>query len=442
MKSTEVEKAFLGCVVADPSLLNVTDLEPDDFGATVTRAVYEAMTALHDRGEPANDWLCIENEMGSGLQAVGGMAAIMSWTWDTEFGSVNLLNAEGYARVIVEQSDRRRLAARLTEAAKRGLSGELAIDEAIAVVEKAASYRDREPSVGIAAIASTVWDNAEEYHQNPLPAGKVRGLDTGWTDVNRVTGGWRPGMYIVMAVPHLGKSWFVLHTAAHACSLGKRVLMFPLEMAASDLVTRLCTSAAGVLKQVYESGQMNSDEYKRFSDRAAAISEWRLEIDDRACSLAQVSTKIRRTHRREPVDLVVIDTLGLLAGGKSETRNVQLGDTTRALKLLSREIGVPFLVPHHVSAKEIARRNNKRPRLGDEYESGHIGQDADVIIGLHRDGFFDPKCDDPNTMEILILKDRLGGQTGGWASLLFDSFGDLRSLARQEEEEEIEPWWH
>lgn len=437
MEPIAVEKAFLGCVVADPSLLDRTELESDDFGGAVTRMVFDAMMVLRDRGEPANDWLCLQNELD--LEAIGGAAVITSWTFDTDHGAINLTNGPNYAKVIVEQSDRRRLAAGLTAAATRGLSGKLALDEAVAVVEKAVSRRRRGKPDDVMTVASRVWDRATEYSQNPLEPGQVRGIDTGWVDLNRIMGGWCAGLYIIMAVEHMGKSWFALHTAAQACAAGKRAMFFPLEMRADDLVTRLCTAHAQVILNDYKAGRMNSDQFQQFAARASEITEWNLEINDTASSLATVMTAIRRAHRRETVDMVVVDPLSLLADSKGENRNLQLGTLTRELKLLSREIGAPFLVPHHASSKAIAQRTNKRPQLSDPYESGHIGQDADVVISLYREGFYDPECENPNVLEVKLVKDRLGGQAGQWLQLACDTYGNMRSMDWRHDDQEPPP---
>ena len=355
--------------------------------------------------------------------------------WQYVFANdVFLPHGQYYADLIIEASDRRRFTEALNLAAKIGLSGKLAVDEATAVLEEGISHRQRKVA-SIQEAVGNVWDQTEEYQNHPLPPGTVRDLDTGWPDLNRYTGGWSSGLHIIIAVPHIGKSWFVLHTAAHAASNGKNVLFFPLEMTSKQLITRLCTAHSRVRRTGYKSGKMTSQQRAAFYDKMGEVADWDLTIDDTASSLAQVTASVRRAHRRKAVDLVVVDPLGLLAREKSENRNVQLGNVTATLKLLSREIDAPILVPHHVSDKQINQRGeNKRPKAADAYESGHIHQNADLLLGLYRDDMHNENSEQKDILEVLMLKDREGGETGGRVYLVCDEFGNMWSQAKEQED--------
>jgi replicative DNA helicase len=205
--------------------------------------------------------------------------------------------------------------------------------------------------------------------------------------------------------------------------------MFPLEHSQEQSVLRICWSYARVRKSAYEAGKMSAEQYAAFTERMGQMVDWDLTIDDSASNLAQVTTVVRKAHRQKPLDLVIIDPLGLLAREKSESRNVQLGTVTGELKLLSREINAPILVPHHVSDKQINQRSEKRPTAADPYESGHM----DLLLGLYRDDMYDEHSADKDVMEILLLKDREGGETGGRVYLRCDEFGNLHSMTREED---------
>jgi replicative DNA helicase len=430
MSNMEAERAYLGCVSVDPGLLDRTRLVVEDFASPVNQVLFEALRTLHDSGRPADDIILLDDEIGDALTDKEKMD--FHTLLCSDFGYINLTSGEHYADLIIEASDRRSFTEALARAAKVGLSGKLAIDEATAVLEAGISHRQK-TTVSLAEAAGNVWRQAEEYHAHPLPPGMVRNLDTGWADLNSRIGGWSPGLHIIEAVPHVGKSWLVFHTASHACTLGKHVLLFPLEHSQEQSILRMCWSYAKVRKSTYEAGKMTPQQYAAFSDRLGQMVDWNLTIDDTAASLAQVTTAIRKAHRIQPLDLVIIDPLGLLAREKSENRNVQLGTVTGELKLLSREINAPIIVPHHVSDKEINRRSNKRPTAADPYESGHINQNADLLLGLYRDDMYDENSSDKNVLEILLLKDREGGETGGRVYLWCDEFGNMKSITKDED---------
>jgi len=430
--SKEAESAYLWCVSADPTLLDRTDLQVEDFADAVNRALFEGMRSLHDSSRPAGDLLLLEAEIGDAItekEMTDFRLGLLS-----DVGYINLTNGEHYFEIIREASDRRTYTAALNEAARVGLSGKLAIDEGVAALEAGVSYRKRK-DVSLSDIVNTVWGRAEEYGKNPLQPGEARDLDTGWMDLNAVIGGWPVGLHIIEAVPHMGKSWIVLHTAAHACSLGKRVIIFPLEMGAVQLVERLCTAYARVVKLDYKAGRMTGDQYERFAQRIDEVAGWNLIIDSTASSIGQIATVTRRAHRREALDLVVVDPLGLVQLPRGENRNVDLGKITERLKLLSREIDAPILVPHHAGSKTIAARSNKRPLISDLYESGHPEQNADIIISLYRADRYERDTDLKNIMELEVLKDRDGGSTGATVELICDRYGNIVTAARHQERE-------
>ena len=181
----------------------------------------------------------------------------------------------------------------------------------------------------------------------------------------------------------------------------------------------------------YERGDVTSEQYAAIVSRAGQVSEWDLVIDDVSQSFQQIVAVTRQEHAKKPLDLVVVDSLGLLTGSAAANRNLQIGEYTRRLKLLSREIGAPILSPHHVSDKAIDSRGDKRPRASDAYESGHVHQDVDGLLGLYRDELHNPETEMPHIMEVLVLKDRLGGGTAGRIELFFTKFGTLHDAARR-----------
>jgi len=167
----------------------------------------------------------------------------------------------------------------------------------------------------------------------------------------------------------------------------------------------------------------------------AQMHDWDVVFDDRAESLQSIISGIRGEFRKAALDLVVIDYLGLIEGVEADNRNLSLGIITRRLKLLSRELSIPVIVAHQISDKIIERRSNKRPTAADAYESGHVKQDADTVLGLYRDDVYNRDTETPHIMEVRVLKDRLGGNTGKVAMLYFDQFGQMLDAATNSEYE-------
>ena len=181
MSNPEAEKAYLGCCFADPSLLDRCDVEVEDFGDGKHQIMYDAMLAMRDRGLPPEDFLVLQSELNGTVDS-----AVL---WDYMLGTeVFLPYGKHYADLIIEASDRRKFTQALNQAAKVGLSGKLAIEEATAIVEASISHRQRKVT-SITEAVGNVWQRTEKYQTNPLPDGAVRDLDTGWLDLNRHTGG-------------------------------------------------------------------------------------------------------------------------------------------------------------------------------------------------------------------------------------------------------------
>jgi len=433
--SAEAEEATLGALLVDPEAIHAVAciVRPADFYIVKHRWLYEAMLALADRRESVDTLtICGELERRGHLADVGGTAHIV----DLVNVTPSAMHVESYAQQVAGDAQRRRLVQAAGDIVKLAHDRAAGIEDLTADAEGAllrAVIQGNGHIKDARGLMDTIYRRAEAYHADPLPDGRVRHLDTGWSLLNKALGGWRPGLYVVLAVPHLGKTWFCLNTVAHACHGGKRALYFPLEMTAEQLTERLCISYAHATQQQYERGVMDQAQWKNFLDRMAGISEWDLLIDDEASTIGQIVAVANREHLKKPLDLIVVDSLGLLQGGSGENRNLEIGHYTRRLKLLARDLNVPILAPHHVSDKIVSARTDKRPKPADAYESGHVGQDADGLLGLYRDDFYEPKTR-PHIMDVFVLKDRLGGGTGQWVELYFSPWGEITSVERRTNE--------
>lgn len=432
----DAETALIGSVLIDPDAMGRVSgiVSGDDLYLEKHKWVWGALVSLTERNEPVDIiTICDELERAGHLDEAGGSAYITHLINAVP----SAIHAEGYAQIVARKAFRRGLLQAANVLAR--LAYETGDDDAVAenidrtitaILERRRTRRGAATSVS--EVVMDVWAQATEYQDNPLVMGQVRGLDTGWPDMNKLLGGWRAGLYVVLAVPHMGKSWFVIHAARNVATAGRRVLLFSLEMGAHQIVERLALAASKSDLYTYERG-LGSNELVPFSEELDALARTDMVIDDVSVSLSEIAARARQEHRRKALDMIVVDYLGLIEGVAADNRNLEIGLATRRLHLLARELGVPILAPHQISDKTVDGRRNKRPQLSDGYESGHVGQDADVVLGLYRASRYDEDRADDRTLEVLVLKDRLGGSgrtgIGQRVEMYFSEWGEIRSLA-------------
>jgi len=438
LSDTSAERALIGSMLIDPLCIHAVRavVEPSAFTDANNRAVYDAICALTDEHAQI-DVLTISARLHDSkrLKSVGGPAAIAGLINETPT-SVHALE---YAQRIQELARRRGMIAVAADLVRKAHDMSADTDGVAAW----AMERMRDHMVGgelqsAAAIANDIADEMAAYTKEPLKPGQVRGLSTGWRDLDGALGGWRPGFYVVLGEPHVGKSWFLLWAAARVAESGRRVLLFSLEMGASSLVRRLCLARARVSRRDYDLGHMTREQVEAFTDMAARISEWNMDIADTIDTVAGITATIyREAMSDEPPALIVVDYLGLIRTSyHAESANWEIINLTRALKALSHQLQIPLLTAHQISDKAIEQRRDKRPRKADAYASGGISQDADVLLGLYRSDLH-PEAHDardpvqPNVMEVIVFKDRLAGtQPGLRIPLYFAPTGALADLAR------------
>lgn len=268
--------------------------------------------------------------------------------------------------------------------------------------------------VPISAVVQTVYSNLSEAASSGQ---KIPGLSTGLNDLDRYILGLNKGELILIAArPGMGKTSIALNIAMNvAKKSGKTVAVFSLEMSREQLVSRLLAGEGLVPSQNLLTGQLNSDEWKRIAAAAQVLSATDMRIDDNP--MLSVSDMNAQCRRISNLGLVVIDYLQLMqsAGGDSrkyagENRQQVVSDISRMLKIMAKELNVPVICLSQLS-RASEGRPNKRPMLSDLRESGAIEQDADVVIGLYREGYYNAECEEPNVSEAIVLKNRKG-QTG------------------------------
>jgi replicative DNA helicase len=308
------------------------------------------------------------------------------------------------------------------------------IDEGVQVFEQQAPVPEREYQAEDGARA--VLAKAHEYYSNPLSYGETRGINTGWTDLNVALGGWKRGyVYYVLGMQHSGKTWFCLNAAMNICERGGSAAVFSMEMNADTdddpqkvtLWERVVLAQAQIDYRTYQSGHLSDDQYNRLLAAGDEVATWDLTMYDDVRTLAGMESAVRRLQRDRRLDLAVADYLGLIEQYRDyRSRNEEIGGLTSGLNRLGHRTQVPWLVPHQVSDKAIASRNNKRIQASDGYESGHLSKDAAVILGIYREDLWNPDAV-PGLYEIDVLKDRIGGAGGASVDLLFTPHGRIRT---------------
>ena len=408
------ERALLGAILIDPASINdvVSVLSPDDFYVQEHKEIFNAMRELFDVSREIDPVTLIDTLVHKGVyEKAGGEDYIRSLLDATP----NAMNLADYARIIKEESIRRRII-ETCAAVSDQTYGE---QESVSAVLDYAQGQFLEISQGrdsrnFRAIRDVLRETLDTLH-------KLAGTPTGFSGVDRVLVGMgNSDLVLVGARPGMGKTSFAMNVATNvAASSGKAVCIFSLEMSAEQLVNRLISSEAMVDSKHLRSGQLDQDEWKKIADTAAHLAGMNILIDDTpGLSVTDMKAKLRHVQN---IGLIVIDYLGLMSSERqSENRAVEVGYISTNLKRLAKELNVPVLCCAQLS-RGPEGRTDKRPQLSDLRDSGSIEQDADVVMFLYREEYYktDRATDNKemSVAEVIIQKNR-HGSTGnikmGW----------------------------
>jgi replicative DNA helicase len=411
-KDIDTEAALLAAIIADgAALYDVLDtVQPNDFWLTRHQWVYEAMLSLHRRGEGI-DYVTVVSELGKvgRLEEIGGAAWVTGLLNQTP--SIPLF-AGTYGRIIRAAAVRRRLITAASAIAKLAYDGEkdvqMVVDEAQAALAAATDGRE-ESDLGTAAqIVSRVYDDVERRRIED-----VSGIPTGFADLDRELGGLQAGdLLLVAGRPGMGKTALQLTIAYNAARRGKRVLVVSLEMSASQNMQRLIAMESKVPTEKQRRGALSDDDFSAFTRGVGAISRLPIWVlDSPGLTPEALRARVKRLHAEHKLDLVMVDYLQLMTATRKDSNRVQeVSDISRAMKQLARELDVPVLAAAQLS-RAVEQRQDKRPTLSDLRDSGALEQDADVVLFIYRDDYYNPNTDKKNQADIIIAKHR-NGPTG------------------------------
>lgn len=414
--NADAEKSVLASIILDNDVLNdVGDLLKDtDFYDHKNQTVFASMLELHAVNQPI-DILTLTDYLSTNgkIKEVGGSNYVVTLTNEVPSSA----HALAYAKIVKENSIRRQLIKTSSEIVKKGSDYGKDVAELIDDVQKDIFALSEKNTKGDLTPISTVindnFDRLDELFKSP---DKVRGVPTGYRDVDDMLSGFQKSDLLILAArPAMGKSTLAMNIA-HNIALKQKlpVLVFSLEMSKEQLVDRMLAEEANINAWSLRSGKITDDELARLGAAMGRLSEAPIYIDDSpGATIMDIRTKARRIARREPIGLIIIDYLQLMTGTNrksSENRVQEISEISRGLKMLARELDVPVLALSQLS-RSVENRNDKRPQLSDLRESGSIEQDADVVMFVYRDDYYNPETRKQHITELLIKKHR-NGATG------------------------------
>jgi replicative DNA helicase len=415
--SVEAEQSVLGGLLLDNLAWDrAGDLLTDsDFYRHEHRLIYAAIGALVAQSKPADVITVFEQLQSLGkAQDCGGLAYLNALAQSVPSAA----NMRRYAEIVRERSILRKLIAASDDIATsafnpQGRAVSTVLDDAERQIFQIGEEgsRQRQGFQGIDKLVVSLIDRVQELHDNG--AEEVTGVRTGFYDLDRMTAGLQKGDLVVLAArPSMGKTAFALNIAEHvAVQEGLPVLVFSMEMGASQLALRLVGSLGRIDQQHLRTGRLDSGEWERLTGAVEQLSKVQLLIDETAgLTSSELRARARRMARQfGTLGLIVIDYLQLMSGSSNsdENRATELGEISRGLKSLAKELQCPVLALSQLN-RSVESRNDKRPMMSDLRESGAIEQDADIIMFIYRDDYYNKDSKEPGVSEIVIAKQRNG----------------------------------
>lgn len=417
------EKSLLGAIMLSDDIMAeiLTILKADDFYEKRHQIIFAAMSRLYDSHKPI-DLLTLTSELKTEkkLKEIGGAAYLTELSNFVPAAS----HAKAYAEIVEKASVRRKLIKAGGNIAEKAYEEGVNVDDLIGEAEKELfEVSDKIVKSDYAPMEQLLADALERIAELQKNKGVLRGLKTGFVDLDKKTAGFQKGdLIIVGARPAMGKTTFAQNLAYNIASINKKgVLFFSMEMAANEIVDRIISDIADVDNWRMRTGNLSDEEFSRIGDALGEIDELPIYIDDTSSmTIAELRNKARRAMHDHDISIVIVDYLQLMAGSERYAGNrvQEVTEISRGLKILARELEIPVVALAQLS-RNVTGRDDPRPVLSDLRESGSIEQDADLVMFLHRPDYYKkPEEEDTNITELLIRKHRHGAI--GTIELYFD----------------------
>lgn len=411
-QNLDAEMSLLGAILIDEErLADVTEIiTTKDFYDKRHTIIYEAMVRLFEHHKPV-DLLTLTDELQKKdeLTTVGGTQYLSELTNYVPTAA----HADAYADMVSQKAIRRRLIRASTEISELGFDEEQDIQDLLGRAEQelfAVSDQSlKQDLTSIETILTESFDRMEELHRNK---GALRGIKTGYRDLDNMTAGLqRSDLIILAARPAMGKTTLVTNLAYNVATVNKQaVLFFSLEMSKEQLVDRMLADASGVDAWNIRTGNLSDEDFSKLSEAMGEMAEAPIFIDDKpGLSVLEMRTKARRAAHEHPLGLIIVDYLQLMQGsGKNDGNRVQeVSEISRGLKLIAREMNVPVIALSQLS-RSVESRTPQVPQLADLRESGSIEQDADIVMFIYREAYYNPETERENITDLIIAKHRNG----------------------------------
>ncbi len=410
--SIEAEKSVLGSMLLDENAVvaAVETLTAEYFYTPSHREIFGAMAELNAQGRPV-DLVTLTDELyrRGTMEGVGGIPYL------TELSRYvpSTVNVKSYVRIVEEKSILRRLIRASGEIADDSYEGAKPVPDILDQAEKRiydiAMKRSGDTLQHINPLLIDAMARIEHLFVNK---GKIDGVPSGFAELDRLTTGFHGGEFILVgARPSMGKTAFMLNIASYAAMRHKKtVAFFSLEMPREQLTNRLLCAEARVDMQAVRQGNLADKDWDRLAEAMGPLAQSPIYMDDTASiTIPELRSRCRRMQIERGLDLVFIDYLQLMnaENSRSQNRQGEISEITRQLKILSQELKVPIIVGSQLS-RALEGRPNKRPQLSDLRESGAIEQDADIVMFLYRDDYYNPESPDKNVAEVILSKQRNG----------------------------------
>ena len=409
--SVEAEQSVIGSMIMDRDAIMTASevITSEDFYQSQYGVLFDAMLELYNEGKPV-DLVTLQERLRE--KDVPPEISSLEFVRDLLDAVPTSANVRHYATIVQEKSMLRKLIKVNEDIANTCYLAREKTEDILEETEKKIfdllQYRSTGDFVPIKQVVLNALDKIEKASKNK---GTVTGIPTGFIDLDYKTSGFQPSDLILIAArPSMGKTAFVLNVAQHmAFKEGKTVAIFSLEMSKEQLVNRLFSMESKVDSQALRTGNLTDEDWAKLIEGAAVVGKSNLIIDDTpGISIAELRSKCRKFKLEHDLGIIIIDYLQLMSGGKhSESRQQEISEISRSLKAVARELNVPVVALSQLS-RAVEQRPDHRPMLSDLRESGAIEQDADVVMFLYRDDYYNKDTDKKNIAEVIIAKQRNG----------------------------------
>ena len=432
-QNLDAERSVLGALLLHTdAVVDVTFLKPDDFYLPKHQQVFQAiLTAYNTR--TATDPIVVGEELSrqGKLDEVGGHEQLM----DLMEGVITAAGVVYHAEIVREKAIARRLLETCLDVARRAYENESEakelLDEAERKIFEISGMDKSGDAVSIADVLQLTFEKIDRLRERE---GRLTGHATDYYDFDDMTGGLQPGELVIIAArPSMGKTTFALNLTERVSNHGKGIAFFSLEMSNQQVIQNMLCCRAQIDGSSMRKGRITDQQYKRLQEEAAKLYETPIFIDDTpGISITQLRAKARRLKQKHGIDMIVVDYLQLMTGGgRFESRQQEISAISRGLKSVARELSVPVLALSQLN-RDVENRDDHRPRMSDLRESGAIEQDADVILLLHRDDYFNPTEENRGLAQVIIAKQR-NGPTGEVALRFFREYMRFENYTRRAE---------